>query len=514
MLSQSLLITIGLIAAVFLITVYSFANNSMFLMYFMVAIPPMVFLVNRVDILLMATLVLFYSTVTLPVFPQNFNMFYMLAFFFIMVMVANRIIRKQSKPMDSVCWWLVAFSVVLIATASFRGFGVRVFGGSSWGGAGYIQLAIAIGLYLMARHVPMSPRMWQVSLYGLILLTLLPSAAQLLYVFSGGAIWQQYYFVTPDYSVISLLRGFEQQDDLVRLQSAGWFGYQMWILALMIRRRGFIVNFIRFAIMMAAGVSAGVSGHRLAFILIVTITAVYASLQTWRGWNVIFNRYIIALGVSVVLLATFARHLPMTYQRVLSVIPFANISTEARMNAQGTTGWRVEIWKRMMRQMPKYLIVGKGFAFSPNEIRITSAYIRGDSVEQAIAAHVYHNGPIGFLFDLGLGGLICGSGFILAVIWMQYRRMRAEWMDERLRHLHRVILASYITQALVFFFIFGDPRSSVVQFVVSAVFLDGFSRADDHIKSTKTIPSVQPQALAGVMKPAQSGFRPAPVIRM
>ena len=41
----------------------------------------------------------------------------------------------------------------------------------------------------------------------------------------------------------------------------------------------------------------------------------------------------------------------------------------------------------MMQQMPKYLIVGKGFAFSSSEIKITSAYIRGDSVEQALAAH-------------------------------------------------------------------------------------------------------------------------------
>jgi hypothetical protein len=440
-------------------------------------------------------------------------MFYVLALFFSIVMAANQIIRKQWKPSDPVCRWLIAFSLVLLITASFRGFGLRAFGGSSWGGAGYIHLAIAIGLYFMARYVQMSPRMWKASLYSMMLLALLPSVAQLLYVLSGGAIWQQYFFVTPDYSAVTLLRSIKQQEDIVRFQSAGWFGYQIWLLALMIRRRGFIVNAIRFAMMAGACISAGVSGHRMAFILIVAVTALYVSLQTRRGWKIIFNRTNIVLGVSLVFLATFARYLPLTYQRALSVIPFANISTEARIDAQGTSTWRVEIWKRMMRQIPRYLIVGKGFAFSPSEIKITSAYLRGDSVEQALASHSYHNGPLGFLFDLGLGGLICGSGFILSVISMHYRRMRADWTNERLGHLHRVILASYIAQTLVFFFIFGDHRSSVVQFIVMAVLMNGFSRADEQMKTGKTMSSVQPPAVVGVTKTGPSGFHSAPVIR-
>ena len=339
MLSQSLLITIGLIAAVFLITVYSFANQSMFPLYFLVAIPPLVFLVNRVDILLMADAGVILQHGHAARLPAELQHVLYVGFLF------RHRHGGQSKSSESsrsrwirsaVGWSL--FSLVLIVTASFRGFGLRAFGGSSWGGAGYIQLAIAIGLYLMARYVQMSPRMWKASLYSMMLLALLPSVAQLLYVLSGGAIWQQYYLVTPDYSAVSMLRSIKQQEDIVRLQSAGWFGYQIWLLALMIRRRGFIVNSIRFAMMTGACISAGVSGHRMAFILIVAVTAIYASLQTRRGWKMIFNRYNIVLGVSLVLLATFARYLPMTYQRALSVIPFANISNEARMDAQGTHG--------------------------------------------------------------------------------------------------------------------------------------------------------------------------------
>ena len=39
----------------------------------------------------------------------------------------------------------------------------------------------------------------------------------------------------------------------------------------------------------------------------------------------------------------------------------------ARMDAQGSTEWRLQMWKDLVPEIPQYLLVGKGYSFSANE---------------------------------------------------------------------------------------------------------------------------------------------------
>jgi hypothetical protein len=478
MLSQSLLITIGLIAGVFLFTIYAFANNSWMLMCVLIAIPPLIFLVNRSDILLVLILSLFYSTLTLPIFPQNFNMFYVLALMFVMIMIANRIISKEQEPWTVAHRFLMAFFLVVLITAGVRGAGLRAFGGSAWGGAGYILLAIGIGLYMLSRYVPLSGKQASRAVYGFCLLTFLPPAAQLLYALSGGKLWQQYYFVTPDYAAVFLLRGIQKGEEMMRVQNAGWFGYQLCLLSLMVPQGRFRNRVLQIFLLGSCFVLSGVSGHRLTVVLIVVTCSVFFSLASRAGLARFINRYTIALAAGTILLAVFARHLPLTYQRALSVIPFANVSLEAKMNADSTSTWRMEIWQRMLREIPRYVLMGRGFTFSAEDVMLVSSGEKINSVEQAFATHNYHNGPLSLLIDLGLAGFVCASGFMLAVLYQQYKRVNAPWRDRRLQRLHAVLYASYVALIVIFYAIFGDARSSLVQMMVWAIMMESLSRAD------------------------------------
>ena len=37
---------------------------------------------------------------------------------------------------------------------------------------------------------------------------------------------------------------------------------------------------------------------------------------------------------------------------------------DARLDAEGSTEWRLDMWKALLPEVPQYLLLGKGFAFS------------------------------------------------------------------------------------------------------------------------------------------------------
>ena len=78
MIPHHLLITLGLIGVVFLVTLFGFTSHNVLILYGMVAVPPLIFLVNRPDLLFLSAIALFASYVTLPGMPWNMNAFILL----------------------------------------------------------------------------------------------------------------------------------------------------------------------------------------------------------------------------------------------------------------------------------------------------------------------------------------------------------------------------------------------------------------------------------------------------
>ena len=478
MIPQSLMITVGFLIGVFLITVYSYSTNSMILLYAMVAVPPLVFLINRPDFLLVCVVALFTSFLSFPGLPWNFSAFLLFAFLFSGIIFVGNIISKNSRPLLLPYRFALILGLVLLVTASIRGFGIRAFGSETWGGSLYIHLFVAIWFLLMARYCDLTVRQWKLAIYGMCLLSILPAAAQALYALSGGRIYQQFMFVSTDVvSTLGVARDVRSSTGLARFQLANVTSIYVCFLALLMlyRKQNRLVVYALFGVM---AILVGLSGHRAAMLhntILITLYA-YLSMKERNVWRVLFNRYTMILGVLFLVLLLFANKLPLAYQRALSWIPFISVSFEAKMDAASTTGWRYEIWQMMLKEMPKYLLLGKGFAFSAKDVMNVMLGSR-DEYAAVLATRNYHNALLGTIMDLGLPGLFAALGFIASVVILELKRLRAPWNSHQLQHYHRVFYASFFAYIIVYYFFAGGMNAFINMFIWVVV-MEGLARAD------------------------------------
>ncbi|PYK98879.1 MAG: hypothetical protein DME19_10840 [Verrucomicrobia bacterium] len=73
--------------------------------------------------------------------------------------------------------------------------------------------------------------------------------------------------------------------------------------------------------------------------------------------------FLLASVLSAAFLFGFSNRLPLSFQRSLSFLP-VKIDSAARYDAQYTLDWRLEIWRTVTPEIPKYFLLGKGFAYS------------------------------------------------------------------------------------------------------------------------------------------------------
>jgi len=80
----------------------------------------------------------------------------------------------------------------------------------------------------------------------------------------------------------------------------------------------------------------------------------------------------LALALMGVLTVAFADKLPIPVQRSLSFLPISSIDPMAKLDAQGTLEWRIQIWKTVLPEVPRYLLFGKGFAYNGTDYYLTA----------------------------------------------------------------------------------------------------------------------------------------------
>jgi O-antigen ligase len=152
----------------------------------------------------------------------------------------------------------------------------------------------------------------------------------------------------------------------------------------------------------------------------------------------------------------FAQSMPGPVQRAISFLPI-EVSSEVLSEAKSSQEWRFEMWDAVSKQVPKYLIIGKGYSINPDEIfAINEAARVGESVnsyEGVMLAGDYHNGPLSVIVPFGLPGVI---GF-LWLLASGYRVLSRNYRfgDVQLRRINRALLTCFLTNCFCFFFLFG-----------------------------------------------------------
>jgi hypothetical protein len=143
-----------------------------------------------------------------------------------------------------------------------------------------------------------------------------------------------------------------------------------------------------------------------------------------------------------------------------------DVSPEVRAETAGSSQWRFEMWRVVRPEIPKYLLVGKGYAIDPTDLYLASEAVDLGVLPNytvAITVGDYHNGPLSVLIPFGIWGALAFLWLLGAGIKVLYCNRR--YGDSRLRLINDLLFGYFLTQCLFFFFIFGDLSSQLSLFL-------------------------------------------------
>jgi hypothetical protein len=161
-----------------------------------------------------------------------------------------------------------------------------------------------------------------------------------------------------------------------------------------------------------------------------------------------------------------ASKLPFTFQRTMAFLPL-HLDPEARGAAQDSWDWRVNMWKALLPQVPEHLLLGKGFAISPedyNTMMGNTAFKEVDPSQQALAlSYDYHNGPLSVVIPFGIWGVIAFLWFLVAGLRVTYRNFR--YGDPSLQTINIFLFVDFLTSFFIFIFLGGSLTTDMARFV-------------------------------------------------
>lgn len=456
----------------------SLQRGQLFAILGIASLPVWLFLVNHQQILFLLTIGSFYSWIYVPGLPTTVSLYHLLCAGAALASFASRFIRRVEYPNQSPTRkWALAYMLVVILTMLVRGGGLKILGSSTWGSGMYIQLVIAIGFYLLSDWIIIPKHFWKAVLIAYFCAGLIPSAAELVFLLTRGHLSFLYTFIRPEgASASSNLNVMTGGVGVLRFQVSKYIAMIFPLCLALFPYQGKNKRHIIFSGLVAL-IFAGLSGHRSAIIYIMLLIPVFMRLNKQRLAIRILIIYGVMAFFTVIGLHLFGRALPLSFQRAVSWVPFANISSIAAASATETTTWRLEVWSRVAEMIPKYMIIGRGFSFDPTQLYSYAAR-RNINVEWALISHNYHNGPLSLLVDLGIPGLISGIAIYTSAIRYHLRKMRDTWVSPILARYQALLLATLIVEFFRFIVIHGGPGSSIMSTLVIVTIMDGLWRTN------------------------------------
>jgi hypothetical protein len=212
------------------------------------------------------------------------------------------------------------------------------------------------------------------------------------------------------------------------------------------------------------GITAA-SGFRSFFILLgLTFLLVFyfeglvrTKYMTWLG---------VALALSLVVIVPFASRLPLSIQRTLSFLPI-EVDPIAAENARVSSEWRVLMWKELLPEVPKYLLIGKGIGVSSADLQSTEEAFSARAAvlsrhQAALLVGNYHNGPLTIIIFFGIWGAIGLVWFFIASIRALYHNYL--FGEESLKKINTFLLSYFIARTIYYLAVFGDFRTDFPTF--------------------------------------------------
>ncbi|MGH7992239.1 MAG: hypothetical protein ACREDQ_01895, partial [Limisphaerales bacterium] len=382
------------------------------------------------------------------------------------ISVLQRMISRESQfiHVPQITLPLFFMLAVVLFTAKMTGFGLRVFGGDVYGGHKYFYLIAGILGYfaLAARRTPPDRVNLYLGLYflgGVVavmsdIIPLLPHAAYFLY-----------YVFQPN---IHFFQNMGPGAEEIRL--TGTRSMCLFIFSYMLARYGIRGLFLShkpwrcviFGGFFVLGLLGGFRGYIISCGLVFAIQFLLEGLHKTRLMAI----FTVAGFLGALALIPLSDHLPYTFQRALTFLPY-KVSNAARLSAETSWEWRVQIWQALLPQIPQYLLVGKGYIISPQDYdfvmgpdaAVHSAFAEN---EASALAEDFHSGPISIIIPFGIWGCLAFLWFVSAGIWAVYHNYR--YGDPALQRVNTFLLAAFVGQTIYYIFGFGDFSSDMIIF--------------------------------------------------
>ena len=349
------------------------------------------------------------------------------------------------------------------------GIGFHQFGSSGGGGKKYVYCFTGIAIFyaLVSRGIPKNKRNLYIFLFFL-------SAVLNIFGDIGPSLPQPFSYVNllipPSSAALDNSAGFGS----IRLGyvSSACNAVLFWMLA-RYGIRGIFLSAAQwrlpvFCLMTAASQLGGFRSVLITFIFIFIFLFFIERLHRTKLLFVFLLGGTLVAGITV----PFAGHLPKAMQRSLAFLPFVNVDSEVRMDAEGSSEWRLQIWRDLIPQIPEYLLLGKGYSFTEADFQYmgggayagqANAASQLDATQQALAlSSDFHSGPLSTLIGFGVWGAIGLLWLMAATVWLLYRNYR--YGDPELQTINAFLLAHCVTSIIIFFFVFGAFQNDIGNF--------------------------------------------------
>jgi hypothetical protein len=361
-------------------------------------------------------------------------------------------------------WPLLALLAVVLLTAKLTGgIGVRSLGAASFGGKGYFFIAFAVMGYfaLTAQRIPPQRATLLGSLFLLSGIT--PLVSNLAYA-GGSSFYWLFWFFPTDAVTHQVVADYAVGREVIERFSGLTYATVSAATFMMMRYgvNGLLTPSKPWRLLLFGGVVfASLFGGFRSAVLIVGLTF---ALQFYLE-GLFRTRLLLVAALACVLggavLVAAADRLPLSVQRAISFLP-VEVSPVAKLDAQNSLEWRLQMWRLLLPEVPNYLVRGKGYAINPTDLWLTHESARrglAKSFEGAIVAGDYHNGPLSVLIPFGLPGAITFLWFLGASVWVLAQNWRHS--DPALKSINTFLLAYFMMRIVQFVFVFGSLSSEL-----------------------------------------------------
>lgn len=396
--------------------------------------------------------------------------------YFWAVMVAVNLVMAlgyrilQRRPMfisaPSLAVTLLLLLGVVLMTAQLRGgFGLRVLGSSTYGSKAYFYVIMAVLGYfaLVSRSFPVEKARRFFGYFYLSGTTAVVSNV----IYWIPSLWILYLVFPAGLALTQAQADFSGTNSAVRL--GGFSVAAAFLTHYMLARWGArgmfsLKHFWRPLIFVAVCAVGLLGGYRSVLLLIALLFVVVYLLE-----GLLFTRFTLALilaaGLGYVALIPSASKLPFSAQRALSFLPL-DVDPAARMDAQGSWEWRVQMWQALAPELPNYKWLGKGYSLNPTEMFLVEQSVRrglAPAYSSSLYNGDYHNGPLSVYVPFGIPGVLAFVAFIVAAFRALYFNYR--YGNEQIRGFNRFLLAFFVAKLIFFLTIFGAFAADLATFI-------------------------------------------------